>query len=130
MLRSLLVLAALTAVAAPAFAASDDDLRKAIIGTWGNTPACDDQELVFRADGTFTMHSASDPNDEQGTYQISGGHLTGSSGGNAMPDMVVQYDGKTLAFQDPSGDSEPVNPCPPYGGATSTPPAATTTPAQ
>jgi hypothetical protein len=117
MLRLFALLAALPvaaiAVAAPAFAASDDDLRKAIVGTWSNAADCSGPLLVFNADGTFVQVSADDRTDRtNGTYTIANGRLSGSSEGNDMPSTGLTYDGTHLAFQYEDGTSDPMNPCP------------------
>jgi hypothetical protein len=101
-------------LAAPAFAASDDDLRKAIVGTWSDQADCNGAILVFNADGTFMQASADDHSKRSsGTYTIANGRLSGTADGEAMPDTPLSYDGTHLAFQNDDGSSDPMNPCPP-----------------
>ena len=124
----LLAFASVTLAISGASAATDDDLRKAIVGTWGNTTACNDEELTFRADGTFTSHTADSPTDANGTYQINGGHLTGTIGSTPMPDVALLYDGTNIAMQQDDGTKNPMNACPPMTAAPSA--LAPTAPAQ
>jgi len=132
MLRPLVLFTAVLALAAPALAASDDDLRKAIVGTWGDQADCGGSLLVFNADGTFVQVSGADHSQRaNGTYTIANGHLSGTADGQAMPDTALAYDGTHLAFQNEDGSSDAMNPCPPLPplppGAT---PPARTPPAQ
>ncbi len=123
MLRPLVVFAAVMAIAAPAFAASDDDLRKLIVGTWSDRADCTGAVLVFNADGTFLQVSSVDRSQRlNGTYAINNGHLSGTAGGTPMPDTALIFDGTHLAFQNGDGSTDAMNPCPPLPPGNAAPP--------
>ena len=95
--------AALLPSAAGAFVATDGELSQRILGTWGETPACDGGMLAFAGDGTFSF---SYPNGVKmsGTWSISGGVLSGTwNNGNPQPDASIAFGGgdATLTMTDP-----------------------------
>ena len=78
--QALLLFALSIALSGPAFAATDDELQKALVGTWGDSADCTTGILVFNSDGSFSSGSGSDPGDVQrGTYTVSGGKLNGKA---------------------------------------------------
>lgn len=92
-----------------ALAASDDELRQQILGSWGQDAACAQGALTFNADGTYSVVMTGD-DPETGTWAISGGILTGSD----QPSAKVAIDGDSLALSDPDGGTrvERFNRCP------------------
>ncbi|MBN9009904.1 MAG: hypothetical protein J0H63_07115 [Rhizobiales bacterium] len=78
-----------------AHAAGDDDLKKQIVGRWGETAACTDSVLIFKEDGTFSSDNNDDDpdNDMTGTYVIKDGVLTGKSEDRDMPAVTLRFDG-------------------------------------
>jgi len=110
--RSLLLFALSVALSEPAFAATDDELQKALVGTWGDSADCTTGILVFNSDGSFSSRSGSDATDrEDGTYKISGGHLMGSTSDREMPDVTIVYDGTSLYFQNEGGSKDQLFRC-------------------
>jgi hypothetical protein len=112
-MNRLFLLAALaTAFGSPAFAATDDELKKAIVGSWGDAADCSTGVLVFTADGSFASSSGTDPGDaERGTYTLVGGKLNGSAGEHVMPEVTVIFDGPDLYFQNEGGSKDRLYPC-------------------
>ena len=106
-------LAFLLASVVAASATSDDDLRKMIVGTWGDSSDCAKGVLVFNSDGTFlSRDNSTDANDElKGTYEISDGKLSGKAEDHDMPEMTVSFDGETLVMAS-SGNVDRLNRCP------------------
>ena len=97
MTRPLLAASLLAASASLAFAATDDELRAGIVGTWGQDSACTTGTLTFNADGTFALARGEDS--DIGTWQISGGVLSGAtSEGSSRPDVKLRIEGDTLVF--------------------------------
>ena len=91
---------ALCAIPTLAQAATDDELRSMIIGTWSDRATCENGTLTFNADGTFGS-SGTEPDGSdglKGTFQIVGGKLAGTSGGEAMPEATISFEGETLVF--------------------------------
>jgi hypothetical protein len=114
-MKELLVLAIIaTAVSTPALASTDDELKQALIGTWGDSEGCKDGILVFNSDGTFTSGSADDPADVQkGTYTLIGGKLNGEAGDTAMPEVTVTIESGKLTFNGSEPDQkQELVPCP------------------
>ncbi len=94
-----LVLAASTTFA---LAASDDDLRQQIIGTWGPDAACAGGQVIFSADGNYAVSQPSGF-EANGTWTIGDGVLrTVINGGKAQPDatMSIENDVLTLSGED------------------------------
>ncbi len=114
MKKLLVLLGAALTVSLPALAATDDELKQALVGTWGDSEDCKDGILVFKADGTFSSGSATEPADVQtGTYTLIGGKLNGEAGGNAMPEVTVTADNGKLTFNGSTPDEKQVLvPCP------------------
>jgi hypothetical protein len=97
MIRPILALLLFAASAPLALAASDDELRAAIVGAWGQDPTCTSGTLTFNADGTFALARGEDS--DTGTWQISGGLLSGAtSDGASRPDVNLTIEGDTLVF--------------------------------
>jgi hypothetical protein len=109
-MKKLLVLFGVAAgLAAPALAATDDELKQALIGTWGDSGDCKDGILVFNSDGTFTSGSADDPADVQkGTYTLIGGKLNGKADGDPMPEVTVTVEDGKLTFNGSGPDEKQV----------------------
>lgn len=98
----------------PALAATDDELKQAIVGSWGDEATCSQGRLVFNADGTFSSGSASDPADVQsGTYTIVGGKLNGSADGAAMPEMTVTVENGVVYMAAEGGPKDRLYACAP-----------------
>jgi uncharacterized protein (TIGR03066 family) len=100
-----LALALLIAAPTLAHAATDDELKKMLLGRWGETAACTDSVLVFNEDGSFTMDSdAEDPDsDMTGTYQIKGGVLTGNAEDRDMPAVTLRFEGSDKVYLEAGG---------------------------
>jgi hypothetical protein len=100
-----LALALLIAAPTLAHAATDDELKKMLIGQWGETAACTDSVLVFKDDGSFTMDSDSeDPDsDMAGTYQIKDGVLTGNAEDRDMPAVTLRFEGTDKVYLEAGG---------------------------
>ncbi|CAN5375220.1 hypothetical protein BH10PSE9_BH10PSE9_20910 [soil metagenome] len=89
-------LAFVLATGAAALAVTDADLKTKIVGTWGESAACTEGALVFKADGSFISRDK-DPNNQLiGAYEISDGKLNGKAEDHEMPEMTVSFDGETL----------------------------------
>lgn len=114
MKKLLVLLGIATALSAPALASTDDELKQALIGTWGDSEDCKDGILVFNSDGTFTSGSASEPADVQkGTYTLIGGKLNGEAGGTTMPEVTVTVESGKLTFNGSEPDQkQELVPCP------------------
>jgi len=100
-----LALALLIVAPTLAHAASDDELKKMLLGRWGETTACTDSVLAFKDDGSFTMSSDSgDPeSDMAGTYQIKDGVLTGSAEDRDMPAVTLRFEGSDKVYLEADG---------------------------
>lgn len=95
MIRAAIAVVALTASATFALAATDDELRKDIVGAWGQDAACESGSLTFKDDGTFAFAQPGGAS-IGGTWSITDGVLSGSrDGGGSQPDTTVSFaDGK------------------------------------
>jgi hypothetical protein len=83
-----------------------------LVGTWGPGAGCDQGRLTFNADGTFSAsNSTADANPRTGTYQITGGKLTGSADGNSMPTVTLSVENGSIVFTNDSGGKETLVPC-------------------
>jgi len=114
MFRTTVTALALAASASLALAATDDELKQQIVGSWGQDAECAEGALTFAADGTFSLVRPGD-DDETGTWEITDGVLTGtSSDGGEQPASSVTIDGDTLSLGAPDGGSrvEKFNRCP------------------
>lgn len=102
MRRTVLAALILAAGATAGLAATDEELRQQIVGSWGENAACAEASLVFNADGTFAMVQAGeDPASRRGgTWSIAGGVLSGATPEGAMPDVSVRVDGAKLFFEE------------------------------
>jgi uncharacterized protein (TIGR03066 family) len=100
-----LALALLIAVPAVAHAATDADLKKQLLGRWGETAACTESVLTFKDDGSFTMQSGSeDPDsDMAGTYEIKNGVLTGRAEDRDMPAVTLRFEGTDKVYLEADG---------------------------
>ena len=100
-----LALALLIAAPAMAHAATDDELKKQLVGRWGETAACTESVLDFRADGTFTMASGGDDPDSDmaGTYDIKNGVLTGKAEDRDMPTVTLRFEGTDKVYLEADG---------------------------
>lgn len=114
MLRPLAFVALLMALAGPAFAATDDELKTALVGAWSDVEGCTGARLVFKADGTFTTKSGPTEEERNGTYAVQDGKLTGKgSDGSEMPVVALTYDGTSISFQGDGGATNKLFPCSP-----------------
>jgi Lipocalin-like domain len=114
MIRMTVTALALAASASLALAATDDELKQQIVGSWGQDVQCAQGALTFSADGTFNLVRPGDDT-ESGTWEITDGILTGtSSDGGAQPASSVTIEEDTLALGAPDGDGrvETFNRCP------------------
>lgn len=106
-----ILLTALAVATAPtlALAATDDELRQQIVGSWGQDPVCARGALSFAADGTYTI-VLTDDDPETGTWSITDGVLTGTG----QPTATVTIVGDRLSLGDPDGGTrvETLNRCP------------------
>ena len=113
MRRTLTTLAFLIAGASAASAATDDELRTMLVGTWGQTAACAGMTLTFSDDGTFSAGKRGDDPaaTRKGTYAIKDGKLSGEADGQAMPEVTLSVEGETIYFVAESGTKETVIRC-------------------
>lgn len=89
----------LIALASPTLAATDDEIKQALIGTWGESEGCKEGILVFNADGTFKSGVADDPDSgETGTYTLVGGKLNGKTDSHDMPEVTVAVEDGKIVF--------------------------------
>ena len=100
-----LALALLIAAPAVAHAATDDELKKQIVGRWGETAACTDSVLIFKEDGTFSSDNNDDDpdNDMNGTYEIKDGKMTGKAEDRDMPAVSLRFEGPDKVFLEAEG---------------------------
>ena len=112
-MKTLLSVFALSfALAVPALAATDDELKQVLIGTWGDQEDCLSGVLVFNADGSFSSRNGSDPTDRQdGTYTIKDGKLNGTASDHEMPEVTLIYEDGNLFFQREGGDKDQLHRC-------------------
>jgi hypothetical protein len=92
---------ALVALAIPAAAATDNELKVKIVGNWADTEDCKEGYLMFNADGTFASvaPAGSSPDDDlKGTYTITDGKLTGTTPQFEMPTIAISFDGEKLVM--------------------------------
>ena len=85
-----------------AVAATDDELRQGIVGSWGADATCAEASRVFNADGTFQMvRPGEDPASAgSGTWSIAEGILSGATPEGAMPDVTVRVEPAKLYFEE------------------------------
>ncbi len=127
-----LALALLIAGPVVAHAATDDELRKQIVGRWGETAECQGSVLVFNEDGSFLSDNLDgDPeNDMKGTFAIKGGVLTGHADESDMPEVSIRFEGTDKLFFEAGGKATDTlircsaDAAPQPGGAGSPAPAA------
>lgn len=114
-MKNIAIAAALLAtLSVPALAATDDELKQAIVGSWGDEETCAQGRLVFNADGTFTSGPADDPaNVQKGTYTIVDGKLNGSADGTAMPEMALTIEDGAIYMTEDGGSKDRLYPCAP-----------------
>jgi hypothetical protein len=112
MRAALLVLALLSGMTAVAAAPSDDVIRQKIVGSWGQSATCEEGRLSFNADGSFTSEGDNPDSAVAGTYAIADGRLSGQTGDNDMPVMLVDFDGETLLLDDGGGSPQRLSRCP------------------
>jgi hypothetical protein len=107
-MRLLLPTLMLLATVGSAAAASDDDIKAKIVGSWAPSDSCAGGALVFNADGTFASKPPAGGGDElDGTYSIVNGELAGVAGSIKMPTVAVTFDGEKLVLTDAT---DPTNP--------------------
>jgi hypothetical protein len=113
-MKKIITAAALVAtLAVPALAATDDELKQALVGSWGDEESCQKGRLVFNADGSFTSGSADDPADVQkGTYTIANGKLNGSAGDATMPEMTITLESGVIYLTGDGGSKDRLYACP------------------
>ncbi|MCB1500882.1 MAG: hypothetical protein KDK07_14005 [Bauldia sp.] len=81
-----------------ALAATDEELRSQIVGSWGQDASCGTGRLTFNADGTFTL--ARPDRSQGGTWSIAGGMLSGTaSDGSPRPDVGLSFEADTMIFK-------------------------------
>ncbi len=109
MIRTVVATLALAASASLALAATDEELRQQILGSWGQDADCADGALTFGADGTYTI-VRTDDDPESGTWSIAGGVITATD----QRDSTVTIEGDKLMLGDPAGGprNETFNRCP------------------
>jgi hypothetical protein len=114
-MKKIAIAAALLAtLSTPALAATDDELKQAIVGSWGDEATCRQGRLVFNADGTFTSGSAEDPAEiQKGTYTIAGGRLEGSVDGTPMPEMTLTIEDGAIYMTEEGHPKDRLFPCAP-----------------
>jgi len=101
MFRTSTAILALACSASFALAATDEELRQQIEGSWGQDLTCSTGRLTFNADGSFIL--ARPDRGETGTWQIAGGVMTGTtSDGSSRPEVTISFGDGTLAMT--SGD--------------------------
>lgn len=106
------VIAATLALTAPALAATDEELQKVLVGTWGDQTDCLTGVLVFNSDGSFSSRNGSDPTDRQdGTYTIKDGKLNGKTSDHDMPEVTLVLEGTDLFFENANGGKEQLFRC-------------------
>src|SRR6185503_20953867 len=110
MRAALPALAFVLATGATAFAITDAELKTKIVGSWGDTAACTEGALVFKADGSFASRDKDPTNQLIGTYEISGGKLNGKAEDHEMPEMTISFDGETLVMAS-SGNIDRLSRC-------------------
>jgi hypothetical protein len=97
------VLALILLIAGSAFAsaATDDELRQQIVGSWADMAVCGEAALIFNADGTFELaRDGEAPADQTaGTYKVVNGILSGETSQGPMPELAVRLDGGQLVFE-------------------------------
>ena len=100
-----LALALLIAAPALAHAATDADLKKQLVGRWGETAACTDSVLIFKEDGTFSSDNGDDDpdNDMNGTYEIKDGMMTGKAEDRDMPAVSLRFEGTDKVLLEADG---------------------------
>ncbi len=114
MKKIVIAAAFLATLSVPALAATDDELKQAIVGSWGDEATCSQGRLVFNADGTFTSGSAADPADiQKGTYTIINGKLNGSAGDSAMPEMTITVENGAVFMAADGGTKDRLYACAP-----------------
>ncbi|KAB2872242.1 MAG: hypothetical protein F9K43_08005 [Bauldia sp.] len=115
MRRPIAVLAMLIAGSTAASAATDDEFRQLLVGSWSLTAACDGDRLTFNADGTFAFSDASgNPvNSRDGTYRVADGKLTGESAGSPMPEVTLSVQGETVVLTTKGGSKDTIVRCGP-----------------
>lgn len=106
MRRVLLALALMTAGASAGYAETDTELAQKLVGTWGESSACDGDLLVFKADGTFTSGE-----DRAGTYAVKDGKLTGKVGDMDMPVVTLRAEGNMIVLVGEQGREDKLVPC-------------------
>ena len=79
--------------------------------SWGQSPACAEGHLSFKADGTFESKGAGDSAGATGTYTIDQGHLSGRVGDTDMEVVLIDFDGETLVIDDSSGNPQRLERC-------------------
>jgi hypothetical protein len=89
-------LAFVFATGTAALAETDAELKTKLVGTWGESAACTEGALVFKADGSFISRDKDPGNQLIGSYEIVDGKLNGKAEDHEMPEMTVSFDGETL----------------------------------
>ncbi len=105
MIRTALAATFLAASMTFALAATDDELRDQIAGSWGQDASCSSGSLTFREDGTFGFtRPGAEP--ISGTWSITDGILKGTrDGGDAQPDATVSFADGTMSMTE-AGDPQ------------------------
>ncbi len=112
MTRSFLAAAFLAAIALPALAATDEELRKVLIGSWSDSTACSAGVVSFAEDGTFLSRNLTNGNDDRkGTFTVKDGKLNGKAPDQDMPDVKVIFENGELYFENDSGHRDRLYPC-------------------
>ena len=94
--------------------ADDGDLRRQIIGSWGQDASCNSGRITFREDGTVSMVEtrASGPTSMEGRYAIGDGSITlTDSTGKTLDTSPIQITGSEMAVRSENGRNRTVVRC-------------------
>lgn len=118
MLRAgLAAIIALGAAAGLAQTTGDDELRRRIVGYWGDTEDCQGGVMVFRSEGSMVQMDIDFKRVPptiilaEGAYTVQGGNLSGTMNGRPMPTVGIRFDKDRLYFVEGRDESFFVN-CP------------------
>ena len=99
MLRTTVFSAALAASATLALAATDDELRQQIAGSWGADAECAAWSVNFGPDGRYVLDRPGTYQDQMGKWAISAGVLSlAKDTGNPEPDATIAFADDTMIF--------------------------------
>lgn len=99
MLRTTVFSIALAAPATLALAATDDELRQQIAGSWGADAECAAWSVNFAADGLYVLDRPGTDRDQMGKWTISAGVLSlAKDAGNPEPDAAIAFADDTVVL--------------------------------